>query len=129
MKGGELTDEVRRFILTSVPSIPYLEAVLLLRTAPDTGWDAERVSRRLYVSDRQAADLLAQLAAAGIASQGEGQPGEYRYRPNSEELGSRIDALADAYASNLLGVTELIHSRIDKRAHQFADAFRLRKDS
>lgn len=129
MKGGELTDEVRRFILTSVPSIPYLEAVLLLRTAPDTGWDAERVSRRLYVSDRQAADLLAQLAAAGIASQGEGQPGEYRYRPNSEELGSRIDALADAYTSNLLGVTELIHSRIDKRAHQFADAFRLRKDS
>lgn len=129
MTGGELSDEVRRFILTSVPSVPYLEAVLLLRTEPDGGWDAERVARRLYVSDRQAADLLGQLAAAGIASQGEGSPGQYRYRPNTDELASRLDALADAYASNLLGVTELIHSRLDKRAHQFADAFRLRKDS
>jgi hypothetical protein len=26
-------------------------------------------------------------------------------------------------------VTDLIHSRTDKRAQQFADAFRLRKDS
>ena len=129
MKGGELTDEVRRFILTSVPSLPYLEAVLLLRTEPGSGWDAQRVARRLYVSDRQAAELLAQIGAAGIASVDEGTPDVYRYRPNTAELGARVDALAEAYATHLLAVTELIHSRLDKRAHQFADAFRLRKDS
>lgn len=129
MAAGELTDEVRRFILTSVPSVPYLEAVLLLRTEPATGWDAARVARRLYVSDRQAAELLAQIAAAGIAAPEEGSPGLYRYRPHTDELGARLDALAEAYAGSLLAVTELIHSRLDKRAHQFADAFRLRKDS
>ena len=69
------------------------------------------------------------LAFAGIAAPEEGSPGLYRYRPHTDELGARLDALAEAYAGSLLAVTELIHSRLDKRAHQFADAFRLRKDS
>jgi len=129
MKAGELTDEVRRFILTSVPSIPYLEAVLLLRTGPGAGWDVHRVARRLYVSEKQAGELLQGLAAAGIARADEAASGLYHYRPATPELGERIEALAEAYATNLVAVTDLVHSRIDKRAQQFADAFRLRKDS
>jgi len=39
-----------------------------------------------------------------------------------------LDALAAAYTHNLVGVTDLIHSRVDKRAQQFADAFRFRKE-
>jgi hypothetical protein len=44
-------------------------------------------------------------------------------------LAERIDQLAAVYAQDLVGVTELIHSRADSRARQFADAFRLRKES
>jgi hypothetical protein len=44
------------------------------------------------------------------------------------ELLAVIDALAQTYSQDLVGVTDLIHSRIDKRAHQFADAFRWKKD-
>ena len=78
MQGGELTDEVRRFILTSIPSIPYLEAVLLLRTVPGGGWDVPLVARRLYVGEKQAGELLAALAAAGLAVADEGAPGTFR---------------------------------------------------
>ena len=35
-----IPDDVRRFILTSVPSVPYLEAMLLLRGEPQAAWDA-----------------------------------------------------------------------------------------
>jgi len=125
----ELRDEIRRFILTSIPSVPYLEAILLLRSEPGTAWDAPLVARRLYIGERQAAEVLEQLSAAGIARHDDDAPGPYRYHPSTAELGERLDQLADAYATNLVAVTDLIHSRIDKRAHQFADAFRLRKDT
>lgn len=129
MTRANLPDELRRFILTSVPSVPFLEAVLLMRGAPATPWDAALVSRRLYLPERQAGEVLAQLAAGGLAAHDPERPDLFRYRPATPELSARIDSLADAYASDLVGVTDLIHSRIDKRAQQFADAFRLRKDT
>lgn len=128
MTAGELNDEMRRFVLTSIPSVPYLEAILLLRTEPTTGWDAPRVARRLYIGERQAAELLQSLADAGIAQAGDAAEGLFRYHPATPELALRLGQLAQAYAANLVGVTALIHSRIDKRAQQFADAFRLRKE-
>jgi hypothetical protein len=124
MARGELPAEVRRFILTSIPSVPFLEAVLLLRAEPADAWDVYRLSRRLYVSERVATDLLQQLAASGIAAQ---EGAQVRYAP-VDELAGLVDALATAYAADLVTVTDLIHSRIDKRAQQFADAFRFRKE-
>lgn len=129
MTRADLPDDVRRFVLTSIPSVPYLEAILLLRSEPATEWDAPRAARRLYVAEKQAAELLQTLAEGGIAQALSQQPPRYRYHPTTEELAQRLEQLAHAYARNLVAVTDLIHSRIDKRAQQFADAFRLRKDS
>lgn len=130
MSRAELPEDIRRFILTSVPSVPYLEAILLLRANPDVTWDVPRLAARLYVAERQAAEVLTALAAAGIArGEAPGEPPLFRYAPATAELRDRLDALAQAYSANLVGVTDLIHSRIDKRAQQFADAFRWRKDS
>lgn len=126
MTKGEVPADVRRFILTSIPSVPYLEAVLLMRAEPDDTWDASRLARRLYVGERTAADLIGLLTAAGVAA-AEGSGPAVRYAPQPE-LGALIDRVASAYASDLVAVTDLIHSRIDKRAQQFADAFRFRKE-
>jgi hypothetical protein len=130
MRRGEIPDDVRRFILTSVPSVPYLEAILLLRTEPDAAWEVRQVAGRLYVGEKQAAELLTALTEAGIAHCESPQDSPlFRYAPSTAELRELLDALAQAYSANLVGVTDLIHSRIDKRAQQFADAFRWRKDS
>lgn len=129
---SDLPPDIRRFILTSVPSVPYLEALLLLRGQPQQVWDAPAVARRLYLVDRQAHELLQLLVGSGVAAEvpaaGAAAAG-YRWQPASAELGTMLDRLAGAYAANLVPVTDLIHSRIDKRAQQFADAFRWRKDS
>lgn len=125
MSVHDLPADVRRFILTSVPSVPYLEAVLLLRAEPVKDWDAAELARRLYVPERTAGDLLEQLRSSGMAQGSTGSA--VRYAPTAE-LAALIDQVAQAYASNLVGVTDLIHSRIDRRAQQFADAFRFRKD-
>lgn len=121
----ELPADVRRFILTSVPTVPYLEAVLLLRADPAQAWTAPRLAQRLYVSERTATELVLQLCEGGVAQPATG--GGVRFAPGPE-LSGVLDHVADAYAAHLMSVTDLIHSRLDRRAHQFADAFRFRKD-
>jgi len=120
----ELAPDVRRFILTSVPSVPYLEAVLLLRAEPEQAWEAAHLARRLYVPERTAVELLAQLRDSGVARP-DGDAVQYAPEP---ALAAVLDRLAQAYATDLVAVTGLIHSRLDRRAQQFADAFRFRKD-
>lgn len=121
-----IPDEVRRFLLTSVPSVPFLEALLLLRAQPDQQWDAAAVARRLYVTTAVAGELLQQLVQAGIG-QPAGEGTTCTWGPPAP-LAALIDELARHYAENLVGVTQLIHSRTDQRARQFADAFRWRKE-
>ena len=123
-----LADDVRRFVLTSVPSVPYAEAMLLMRRKPDAAWDAQRLARRLYVSEAQAFDLLHKLSAAGVAGRISEDGSEFSYRPATPELSARVDAFAESYRNNLMEVTALIHSPVERRAHQFADAFRWKKD-
>jgi len=123
-------EELRRFVLTSIPSVPFLEALLLLRADPTQQWHADALAQRLYVRERTAQGLLDDLCRAGMIAPCEA-PDEhcYQYRPSSAILRERIDALADLYARHLVEVTLLIHSSLDRKAQQFADAFKLRKDS
>jgi len=124
MSASELPADVRRFILTSIPSVPYLEAVLLLR-AQDRPWTAQQLAQRLYVPERTAIELLALLREGGVAEDA-GEAGA-RYAP-APALRDLIEQVAEAYATDLVTVTGLIHSRLDRRAQQFADAFRFRKE-
>ena len=124
-----LTDDLRRFILTNIASVPHLEALLLLRAAPQQAWDVQAVARRLYVGERVARKLLEELCAMGVLEARSGGPERlYRYGPQQPELAAIIDRLALAYAADLVGVTRLIHSKLDRQAQQFADAFTWRKD-
>ena len=66
---------------------------------------------------------------AGIAQPHPETTGAFTYSPATAELAEMLEAVAKAYGANLVKVTDLIHSRVDRRAQQFADAFRWRKDS
>ncbi|OWW22728.1 hypothetical protein AYR66_06410 [Noviherbaspirillum denitrificans] len=124
-----IADDIRRFILTSIPSVPFLEAMLLLRNETGVAWDSTHLAKRLYLSDKAATTLLAELHAAGIAAPNARTEGGYCFHPASEALADIIGKVASAYAAHLVEVTHLIHSRSGKRAVQFADAFKWRKES
>ncbi len=123
-----IPEDLRRFILTSVPSVPFLEALLLLRADPAQAWRPETLARRLYTRERVAQTLLDDLCTAGIAACTD-EAGTYAYQPATAELRDLIDRLADLYAKQLVDVTHLIHSTLDRKAQQFADAFKWRKDT
>jgi hypothetical protein len=130
MKKSAMPDPVRRFIL-SVPSVPYLEAILLLRNAPTTSvWDAAVLAQRLYIQSEQVtADILNGLCMAGICTRLPDHPDRYMYAPASAELSGLLAELAIYYDYNLVEVANLIHAQSrNHRVQQFADAFKWRKD-
>jgi hypothetical protein len=130
MEQAAIPEDIRRFVLTSVPSVPFLEALLLLRADPAQQWHIDVLARRLYVREKTAQGLLDDLCMAGMAAPCEPPAqGGYRYQPSSAALRTRIDRLADLYSTHLVEVTLLIHSSLDRKAQQFADAFKWRKDS
>jgi hypothetical protein len=124
-----IPEDLRRFVLTSIPSVPFLEALLLLRTNAAQGWHTDTLARRLYIGERVAHGLLEALCTSGMAAPCPQVAGCYIYQPSSDLLRARIDELADLYARHLVEVTNLIHSTLDRKAQQFADAFKWRKDT
>lgn len=127
MNWTPLTDDMRRFILLNIPSVPYLEALLLMRDEENYHWCKEELAKRLYINVDRANDLLSQLCASGIIEKDD-KIHTYYYHPCTEEMRETIDQLAVIYSKNLIEVTNLIHSNIEKKAHKFANAFILRKD-
>jgi hypothetical protein len=106
-----IPEDLRRFIQHSVPSVPFLEALLLLRAHADTSWDAALLAQRLYLGDAACARLLQALGAAGIAQHDPMHPARFHYAPQSPSLRALLDRLAATYARNLVGVSMLIHAR------------------
>jgi hypothetical protein len=124
MAEDTIPPELRRFILATLPSVPHLEALLLLRDRAD-GLPVDELAARLYVAPAVATRLIADLALAALVAVDDTRA---LYRPSRADLGATVDALAAAYARNVVGISRLIHSTTDRKAFQFADAFRLRKE-
>jgi hypothetical protein len=123
-----IPDDVRRFVVSSIPSIPFLEAALLIRQWPARTWDEAHLGAALYVSARRGAELLEELRVAGIVTLEPGSSGGYRYGPRNEALTGAIAALAEVYPRCLIEITHLVHANSQSSAQRFADAFKLRKD-
>jgi hypothetical protein len=116
-----LSEDTKRFILTSIDSVPHLEAILLLRQDPDQ-WDAKKIAQTLYITEKRADEILADLCSSQFVSKIDSS--RYHYQPVSKELRQRVDDLADSYCHHLIEVTNLIHSKTNKQAQQFGDAFK-----
>ncbi|HVI25289.1 MAG TPA: hypothetical protein VM576_03730 [Xanthomonadaceae bacterium] len=125
MTAPHIPDEVRRFLLGVIPSVPHLEALLLLHADPARGWDAIALAGRLYLDPARAAALLADLERAELAVAGD----EGHRFACDPALAAVVGELARVYARHVVAVAELIHSTPDRRARRFADAFLLRKDT
>ena len=117
-----IPDEIRRFIVLCIPSVPFLEALLLLREYRNRTWDAAAVAARLYLDPRAAGALLDDLVRARLALHDGDDATVCRYAPETAELAALVDDLADVYRHNLIEVSTLIHSKGSRKAAVFADA-------
>jgi hypothetical protein len=118
-----IPDDIRRFILTSIPSIPYLEAALVLRRNRRESWDAFSLAGALYLAPPTAAELLRELTAAGVAMFDPARQ-TYRYAPNGGVLHDAFERLAELYRTETIAITQLVHDTAQRSAHRFPSAFK-----
>ncbi|GGY95133.1 hypothetical protein ACFFTM_12475 [Pseudoduganella plicata] len=103
----ELTPQLRSFVLT-LPSVPFLEALLLLHGAPDEIWTAESIARRLYLqSVGQAHLIVTQLTERGFCVGT--SDGQLAYGPVDPALHEAVTQLASVYRQQLIEITHLVH--------------------
>lgn len=120
-----ISEDVRRFVLTSIPSVPHLETLLLLWRSAGASWAVEQIASRLYVQPSSAQAIAEELVRADLLEMADG--GGYRSRQGDAALASLVAELEAVYARQLRAVSELIHSNVDRKAANFAQAFSWRK--
>ena len=105
-----------------------LEGLLLVRAHPEVDWSPGTLAKRLYITPQDTTALLEALCTEGFLVTTGDTPRLYRYHCSSDELTRMVDRVADLYATYLIQVTNLIHTKSQTSVQAFADAFRLRKD-
>jgi hypothetical protein len=81
-----LPADLRRFILISVPSVAYLEAMLQFHRLPQTRRSAASLAVEIYVSDSTATALIGQLETSGVISAVAEAVGLFVYAPTHPGL-------------------------------------------
>lgn len=117
-----ISDAVRRFVLTSIPTVPHMETLLLLWREPNLTWLAEDIAKRLFVSPGLAESVADDLCQADLFACG-GKPKSYRCHLEPPSLAQLLADVEAAYNWHLREVTGLIHSNVDRKAARFAQAF------
>lgn len=115
--------ELRDFIINSIDTVGQIEALLLLRADPDKAWDVSQLAKRLYVNEAEAGAIFAHLVGQDLVT---AEGGFYRYDTRGRQT-AIIDQLAEAYARQLIPITNLIHTK-PRGIRAFADAFKIKRD-
>jgi DNA-binding MarR family transcriptional regulator len=121
-----IPDSVRRFVLTSIPSVPHLETLMLLWREQERAFPVEEIASRLYVNISVAKALTDELVRAELLVS-EDAGARYRARTEPAELKTLLDELDRTYARQVRAVAELIHGNLGRKAQSFANAFYWRK--
>lgn len=116
---------IQRFILTSIESVPHLEAILLLRSSP-SDWPVGYIAQRLFIPEKRAIEILENLCRAGFVSRT--AEDLFVYNPTSDQMREAVEELNRIYPRNVVAISKFIHAKTDKQAQSFGDAFRFRKD-
>ena len=116
--------DIDRFLLAEVDSIPHLEALLLIWKSRPKQWSIDALSRSLYVPlDRARAVVFDLQQREMLLVESE----LCRYN-DAYAYDWMIPHVAEGYRQELVRITNLIHSKASPAVREFARAFRLKKD-
>jgi hypothetical protein len=131
MEPGDIPEEVSRFIIERIDTVPHLEALLLLWESSPKSWSVEEIAVRVYVPPVRAAQIGQDLVRQRLAvSEKEDNAAmeRYRYETSWDETGMMMQKIVEAYRHHLVRVANLIHSKASPAVRDFARAFQFKKD-
>jgi hypothetical protein len=119
--------EVDRFILTSIHSVPHLEALLLLWQNPSEQWTVDGVSKRLWIDHEATRSILNDLARNQFVNVIVGDMEQYTFRT---DLGNDwiLRGVAEIYRQEMIRISTMIHAKPSSAVRAFARAFRFTKE-
>ena len=99
--------DIRDFILKHIASVAQIEALLLIWSNPEKRWSVSKVAARIYAGETETAKALEGLCANGLLVRKDDVFGLNASEENVEMIGR----LKEAYARNLIPVTDVIHGK------------------
>lgn len=120
--------QVDRFIVDEIDSVPQLEALLLFWNNRPKVWSAESMARALYVSPEVSRDILRHLAQRHLIAEIEGTAGDFALNTDSEEKQQLLASIDEIYRRELVRISNMIHTKASRAVRDFANAFRFKKE-
>ena len=105
-----IPENVRRFLSERIHSVAQLEALLLLRDAPERQWSAAELGKALYASPDTIAQQLDHLYQGQLLAASNGAETLYRYRPATPELDVLVRELEAIYKQRRVAVITAMYS-------------------
>lgn len=122
-----LSPNIREFIAQQIESVAQLEALLLLRQDSGRSWNAEDLSRRLYLSEQMCRAMLDDLERRRYVVR-DPVSNSVAYACSDLQADALLGSLETLYRERRVAIISEIHSNPISKVQTFADAFRLRKD-
>jgi len=126
VKIGE--EDVYRFILNQIDSVPQMEALLLVWESRPKKWIESELAERLYIGADVVRNIMQELVRRRLLVSDTQGTRQYFYESKSEELDGLIEAVAATYRRDLVRVSTFIHTKTSSAVRDFAKAFKFTKE-
>lgn len=121
-------EEVYRFILNQIDSVPQMEALLLLWENRPKQWSENEIAARLYVGVDVVRNIMQELLRRRLIAASTDSPKLFWYETRPGDSDRLIEAVAATYRHNLVRVSTLIHTKASSAVRDFAQAFKFKKE-
>lgn len=122
-------EEIYRFILNQIDSVPQMEALLLVWESRPKKWAENEIAERLYIGIDAVRNIMQELVRRRLlAADTQQSVKQYFYESKSEDLDSLIEAVAATYRHDLVRVSTFIHTKASSAVRDFAKAFKFTKE-
>lgn len=126
MKVGE--EDVYRFILNQIDSVPQMEALLLVWESRPKKWIERELAERLYIDIEVVRNIMQELVRRRLLAVDTQAARQYFYESKSGGLDDLIEAVAATYRRDLVRVSTFIHTKASSAVRDFAKAFKFTKE-
>jgi predicted ArsR family transcriptional regulator len=126
--GSPSRDQIERFLVDKIDTVPQLEALLLMWRNRPRQWTSDQIAQALYISPELARVELHYLEVRELISVAPGPTEIYALNLEPEGRPQMLAALEETYRRELVRISTLIHAKAPRSMRDFASAFRFKKE-
>jgi hypothetical protein len=133
VKGGQVDpfpSDIKSFMDQNIDCTEQLEMLRILSEAPEKQWSTASLAAEVQAAPAAMSAYLRALQARGLIA-GAAAEGDvlWRHGASTPELQQVVERLLQAYKERPVSMIRMVYARRKTTLEEFADAFRIRKES